>query len=440
MKIAVIGTGYVGLVSGTCLAEIGNNVICIDNNEEKVRALTNGQIPIYEPGLENLVHRNVKEGRLTFSTDLHAVKEAQVIFLALPTPPGEDGSADLSYVLGVAKDLGPILEHDGVVIVNKSTVPVGTAQKVQKAVQAKTKRKFEVVSNPEFLREGQAVNDFLSPDRIVVGAESAEAAEVMRQVYLPLVREAPDRFMATNTASAETIKYAANGFLATKISFINALTAFCEATGADIEAVRLGMGTDTRIGSQFLYPGPGYGGSCFPKDTLALENMAKEYDVELHIVNATVQTNEEQKKRLPQKVLDYYKGNVQGKTFALLGLAFKDDTDDIRESPALVVIDTLTAKGARIVAFDPQAMDNVRRLYKDNDLLSFAEDEYAVLKGVDAVIVVTNWKEFSSPDWARVRSLVKEPLMFDGRNLYDLQSMQKAGFHYESMGRRTVER
>lgn len=438
MKIAVVGTGYVGLVTGTCLAELGNDVICIDNNAEKVEKLEKGIIPIYEPGLEDLVHRSVREKRLHFSTDLSSVSEVQVVFLALPTPPGEDGSADLSYVLGVAKELGALLKEDGMVIVNKSTVPVDTAGKVRDAVAPNTTFSFDVVSNPEFLREGQAVNDFLEPDRIVVGVESEAAAEVMRQVYLPLVREMPDRFMVTNTASAETIKYAANGFLATKISFINALTAFCEATGADIEAVRLGMGTDSRIGSQFLYPGPGYGGSCFPKDTLALESMAEEYGVKLHIVNATVQTNEEQKKRLPQKVLDYYNGDVKGKTFALLGLAFKDDTDDIRESPALVVVDALTAAGARIVAFDPQAMDNVRRAYSGNKLLEFAEDEYSALQDADALIVATNWKEFFSPDWKQVKSLLKTPVVFDGRNLYGLETMEKAGFYYESMGRRTV--
>lgn len=438
MKIAVIGTGYVGLVTGTCLAEIGNEVMCIDNNAEKVQKLEKGIIPIYEPGLEDLVHRNVKERRLSFSTDLSAVSDAKVIFLALPTPPGDDGSADLSYVLGVAKELGGLLRADGVVIVNKSTVPVGTAQKVQAAIAAKAKVKFEVASNPEFLREGQAVGDFLNPDRIVIGVVSEVAGEVMRQVYLPLVRELPDRFMVTNTASAETIKYAANGFLATKISYINALTAFCEVTGADIEAVRLGMGTDSRIGPQFLYPGPGYGGSCFPKDTLALEKMATEYGVKLHIVNAVVRTNEEQKLRLPQKILKYYDGDIKGKTFALFGLAFKDNTDDIRESPALVVVDILTAKGARVVAFDPQAMDNVRRAYADNNLIEFARDEYHALEGADALIIATNWKEFSSPDWSRVKDLLKKPVVFDGRNLYELEVMEREGIYYNSMGRRVV--
>lgn len=438
MKIAVIGTGYVGLVSGTCLAEIGNDVICIDNNIEKVEKLRKGVIPIYEPGLDDLVHRNVKEGRLHFSQQLSAVKDAQVIFLALPTPPGDDGSADLSYVLGVAKQLGPIIQNKATVIVNKSTVPVGTAQKVHAAVAKNSTVSFEVVSNPEFLREGQAINDFLSPDRIVVGVQTPQGAEIMRQVYLPFVREAPERFMVTDTASAETIKYAANGFLATKISFINALTAFCEATGADIEAVRLGMGMDARIGSQFLYPGPGYGGSCFPKDTLALENMANEHGIQLHIVTATVKTNEEQKQRLPAKVLNYYKGKLKGKKIALWGLAFKDDTDDIRESPALTVVDVLTAEGAQVIAFDPQAIENVRRAYSENSLLEFGEDEYSILKDADALVIATNWNEFFSPDWKRVKDLMKKPVIFDGRNLYSTSDMLGHGFYYESMGRKTV--
>ncbi|RTK95170.1 UDP-glucose/GDP-mannose dehydrogenase family protein [Candidatus Saccharibacteria bacterium] len=438
MKIAVIGTGYVGLVSGTCLAELGNNVLCIDNNTEKVAQLEAGKIPIYEPGLEDLVTRNVKEGRLSFAAEISQVSDADVIFLALPTPPGDDGSADLSYVLGVAEELGPILSKDYTVIVNKSTVPVGTVGKVQKLVRKNAKHEVDVVSNPEFLREGQAVNDFLSPDRIVVGASSEKAAEVMRQVYLPLVREQPDRLIVTDPASSETIKYAANGFLATKISFMNALTAFCEATGADIDAVRRGMGTDERIGQHFLFAGPGYGGSCFPKDTLALVKMAQDVGVDLDIVTATVKTNEDQKKRLPKKVQEYYKGDIKGKTFALFGLAFKDDTDDIRESPALVVVDELTALGANVVAFDPQAMDNVKRLYEDNERLTFADDEYAVLKDADALIVATNWKEFSSPDWVKVKQLLKEPVIFDGRNLYDPKAMATRGFYYESMGRQVT--
>lgn len=438
MKIAVIGTGYVGLVSGTCLAELGNNVLCIDNNTEKVAQLEAGKIPIYEPGLEDLVTRNVKEGRLSFAAEISQVSDADVIFLALPTPPGDDGSADLSYVLGVAEQLGPILDKEYTVIVNKSTVPVGTVGKVQKLVRKHAKHVVDVVSNPEFLREGQAVNDFLSPDRIVVGASSEKAAEVMRQVYLPLVREQPDRLIVTDPASSETIKYAANGFLATKISFMNALTAFCEATGADIDAVRRGMGTDERIGQHFLFAGPGYGGSCFPKDTLALVKMAQDVGVDLDIVTATVKTNEDQKKRLPQKVQKYYKGDIKGRTFALFGLAFKDDTDDIRESPALVVVDELTALGANVVAFDPQAMDNVKHLYKDNKNLTFAEDEYAVLKDADALIVATNWKEFSSPDWAKVKQLLKAPVVFDGRNLYDPKAMAAQGFYYESMGRQVT--
>lgn len=438
MKIAVVGTGYVGLVTGTCLAEVGNDVLCIDNNTDKISQLKAGKIPIYEPGLEDLVHRNVKEGRLTFSTDLKSAASAQIIFLALPTPPGEDGSADLSYVLGVAKALGPLLKKDFTVIVNKSTVPVGTVEKVRDVIAKKTDSKFEVVSNPEFLREGQAVSDFMNPDRIVVGVNSKQAASIMEEVYNPLVRRNPHRLMVTDPASSETIKYAANGFLAVKISFMNALTAFCEANGADIEAIRVGMGLDARIGSQFLYPGPGYGGSCFPKDTLALEHMAKAYGLDLHIVTATIKTNEEQKLRLPQKIKDFYKDDIKGKTFALLGLAFKDNTDDIRESPALVVVDQLTAAGAKVVAFDPQAMANVKRLYADYKLLSFADDEYTAMENADALIVATNWKEFFSPDWRRVKKLLKQPVVFDGRNLYDTDDMAGRGFDYVSMGRKAV--
>lgn len=440
MKIAVIGTGYVGLVSGTCLAELGNDVLCIDNNQAKVEQLEKGEIPIYEPGLETLVHRNVREGRLRFSTNLSSVSDAEVIFLALPTPPEEDGSADLSYVLGVAEQLGPLLANDFTVIVNKSTVPVGTAKKVHDTIAKHTSKAFDVVSNPEFLREGQAVDDFLKPDRIVVGASDKRSIEIMKQVYLPLVREQPGRLIVTDTASSETIKYAANGFLATKISFMNALTAFCEAAGADIDAVRRGMGTDARIGQQFLYAGPGYGGSCFPKDTLALENMAKQYGVDLHIIAATIKTNEEQKRRLPQKVQAYYKGKVLGKKFALLGLAFKDDTDDIRESPALIAVDELTSAGADIVAFDPQAMENVKRQYANNKHLTFAVDEYAAMKDADALIIATNWKEFSSPDWGKVKKLLKYPVIFDGRNLYEPADMQHRGFYYESLGRPVVGR
>lgn len=436
MKVGVVGTGYVGLVSGTCFAEIGNDVVCVDIDKAKVARMKKGEVPIYEPGLHDLFTRNIKEGRLSFTNKLSDVLDAEVIFLALPTPPGEDGSADLSYILGVADELGKHLKQY-TVIVDKSTVPVGTAQKARARIAANAKVDFDVVSNPEFLREGQAVDDFLKPDRVVIGTSSEKAAKVMRQLYRPLVRKEGDRLIVTDEASAEMIKYAANAMLATKISFINELTGLCEALGADIDNVRRGIGSDARIGSAFLYPGPGYGGSCFPKDTLALQMTGKEHGHELGIVAATIAANDQQKQVVPQKVLKHYKNNVKGMTFALWGLAFKDNTDDIRESPALEIIKVLTAKGAKIVAFDPQAMDNVKKTV-NNKSLSFAKNEYDVLKGADALIIATNWKEFFTPDFKRIKTALKAPVIFDGRNLYDLDVMQETDFYYESVGRKVV--
>lgn len=438
MKVGVVGTGYVGLVSGTCFAELGNDVVCVDNNPDKVSMMQNGEIPIFEPGLEDLFLRNVREGRLTFTTDLREVIGASAIFLALPTPPGEDGSADLSYILGVADDLGDILTEP-TVVVNKSTVPVGTAQKVSDAISAKTSVVVDVVSNPEFLREGQAVGDFMRPDRVVIGSDSERATKIIRRLYEPTVRQNPDRIQVTDTASAETIKYASNGFLAVKITFMNELTRFCEETGADIDAVRRGMGMDTRIGQEFLYAGPGYGGSCFPKDTLALRQMAAEQGVQLRIIDATIEANEAQKLRVSEKVLEYFEGDVKGKNFALWGLAFKDNTDDTRESPALVIAQALMEAGAHIAAFDPEAMDNVRRQYKGDDRMSFGETEFDVLEGADALIVATNWREFFGPDWNRVKDLMNAPVIFDGRNLYDPREMAQEGFYYDSLGRKSVE-
>lgn len=438
MKIGVIGTGYVGLVTGTCFSEIGNDVVCVDNNADKVKQMQQGVVPIYEPGLEDIFSRNIKEGRLAFTTDIQGVLNAEVIFLALPTPPGEDGSADLSYILGVAETLGKVLDQY-TVIINKSTVPIGTAEKVRAAVAKNSTVDFDVVSNPEFLREGQAVADFMNPDRVVIGASSEKATKIMTQLYAPLVRTDPSRLIVTDPSSAEMIKYAANAFLATKISFMNGLTAFCEATGADIDMVRMGMGADSRIGPAFLHPGPGYGGSCFPKDTLALQMMAKEYGLDLKIVDATIQTNDIQKTILPNKIKNYYKGELSNKKFALLGLAFKDNTDDIRESPALKLVDELTGEGATIVAFDPQAMENVRHEYSGNERLQFAKDEYEAMDGADAMIVITNWKEFSSPDWVRVKKLLKEPVIFDGRNMYNVAEMKSRGFYYDSLGRKLVK-
>ena len=443
MRVGVVGTGYVGLVSGTCFAELGHEVVCIDNQPAKVEMLQNGQLPIFEPGLEDLVKRNTREGRLSFSTGLDRVIGSSAIFLALPTPPGEDGSADLSYVLGAASDLGSRLDGDAgyTVVVNKSTVPVGTVDRVYEAIQktAGSGATFDVVSNPEFLREGQAVSDFLSPDRIVVGVRTPEAERVMRRLYRPLVRKTEgDNLIVTDPASAELIKYAANGFLATKIAFINELTAVAEATGADIGAIRKGMGSDTRIGSQFLYPGPGYGGSCFPKDTLALLHIGAEYGVDLQIVGATIDANEQQKKRLAEVVIDYFDEDLKGKTLALLGLAFKDNTDDIRESPALATLDALLKAGATVRVFDPEAMKNVQAQYGDNPQIIYAKDEYDVLDGADAMVVATNWKEFFSIDMDRAKRLLTAPVVFDGRNIYDPEEMRSDGFYYFSFGRKTV--
>jgi UDPglucose 6-dehydrogenase len=438
MKVGVVGTGYVGLVTGACFAEMGNDVVCVDIDRAKVKRMQAGEVPIYEPGLEAVFHRNIQEGRLSFTTDLADALDSAVIFLALPTPPGEDGSADLSYILGVADDLGKSLKKY-TVIVDKSTVPVGTTQKVSERISAHAKVEFDVVSNPEFLREGQAVNDFLRPDRVVIGSSSKKAIKIMSELYAPFVRrEGGGNLITTNEASAEMIKYAANAALATKISFINGLTTLAEKVGADINDIRRGIGSDPRIGSQFLYPGPGYGGSCFPKDTLALLKTGQEYGVKLDIVQAAVDINERQKQVIPNKVLNYYDHQVTDKTFALWGLAFKGDTDDIRESPALEVIKTLTAKGAKIVAFDPQAMNNVKKLMSKNTLLSFVDNEYDALKGADALIIATEWKEFFTPDFERIQNTLKMPIIFDGRNLYDLEVIKKTKLHYESIGRQTV--
>ncbi len=437
MKIAVVGTGYVGLVTGTCFAEMGNEVVCVDIDQQKVKQMKAGKIPIYEPGLEDLFKHNIKENRLSFTTQLRDAVEAEVIFLALPTPPGGDGSADLSFILGVAEELGLLLQGY-TVIVDKSTVPVGTAKKVYEAIAKNTKHEFDVVSNPEFLREGQAVMDFMKPERVVIGASSERAEELMRKLYGPFVRKGFDRLIVTDEPSAELIKYAANAFLATKISFMNQISGLCERVGADVNMVRKGIGTDSRIGDQFLYPGPGYGGSCFPKDVLALSQTAHAHDYDFGIIDAVMAANDYQKQVIPHKVLEYYKGSIEGRTFALWGLAFKDNTDDIRESPALAMIETLTKNGAKIVAFDPQAMENVKRHHADNKLLSFATSEYDALDGADALIIATNWREFFAPDFVRMKKLLKAPVIFDGRNLYDLDIMKVHGFRYESIGRKTI--
>lgn len=433
IKIAVVGTGYVGLVTGTCFAETGNEVICVDIDKNKVERLQNGEIPIYEPHLDVIFERNIKQGRLKFTTDLkEAIQDSLIVFLALPTPPGEDGSADLSYVLGVAAQLGEIL-NGYKVIVDKSTVPVGTAEKVREAVARKARFDFDVVSNPEFLREGYAVDDFLKPDRVVVGTSSAKAQKIMEDLYKPFVRQGnPIIFM--DEKSAELTKYAANAFLATKITFMNEIANFCEMVGADVDMVRRGMGTDSRIGSRFLFPGIGYGGSCFPKDVQALHKSGKDSGYDFRIIDAVMEVNQKQKFSLVEKVMRYYKGNVNGKKFALWGLAFKPDTDDIREAPALYMIDALTKEGATIVAYDPEAMPNVRKVAGDR--VRFSENEYDALKGVDALLIATEWSEFRNPDFRRIAEQTTR--IFDGRNLYDLNQMRELGFYYESIGRETV--
>jgi UDPglucose 6-dehydrogenase len=434
MKIAVVGTGYVGLVTGTCFAETGNDVVCVDIDQRKVEKLSNGEITIYEPGLEKLFIRNLKEDRLNFTTDLEkGIEEAEIIFLALPTPPGEDGSADLKYILGVADHLGRILK-DYKVIVDKSTVPVGTAEKVHAAIAKNYKGEFDVVSNPEFLREGVAVEDFMKPDRVVIGTSSNRAKKVMNDLYNPFVRSGnPVIFM--DERSAELTKYAANSFLATKISFMNEVAQLCERLGADVDMVRKGIGSDERIGKRFLFPGIGYGGSCFPKDVQALVKSANEVEYDFQILNAVMDVNEKQKKHLIPKILRYFNNNIQGKHFALWGLAFKPNTDDIREAPALYIIEELLAGGATVTAFDPEAMNNVRNLLGDK--INFAESQYEALHGADGLIIATEWNEFRTPDFIKIVKSLRNKVIFDGRNLFDVSAIRELGFHYESIGRGT---
>lgn len=433
MKIAVVGTGYVGLVSGTCFAETGNTVTCIDIDTTKVQKLSNGEITIYEPGLEKIFLRNLKEGRLKFTTSLaDGVKDAAIVFLALPTPPGADGSADLKYVLGVAKDLGNILT-DYKVIVDKSTVPVGTAEKVHAAIAANCKVAFDVVSNPEFLREGVAVDDFMKPDRVVIGTSSERAKKVMGELYAPYVRQGnPVIFM--DEKSAELTKYAANSFLATKISFMNEIAQLCEKLGADVDMVRRGIGSDDRIGKRFLFPGIGYGGSCFPKDVQALIKSSEEVDYNFQILKAVEEVNEAQKLHLMPKINAYFNNDLAGKHFALWGLAFKPNTDDIREAPALYLIDALTAAGATVTAFDPEGMPNVKNLIGDK--IAYVETQYEALKNADALIIATEWSEFRTPDFDAITSTLKNKAIFDGRNLFEVKHLrEELGYHYESVGR-----
>lgn len=437
LKIAVVGTGYVGLVTGTCFAETGNHVVCVDIDERKVERMKNGEVPIYEPGLELLFERNTKQSRLHFTTNLkEAIQDAKVIFLALPTPPGENGAADLSYILGVAKDLSEIIT-DYKVIVDKSTVPVGTAEKVHATLAEHLDESlFDVVSNPEFLREGVAVDDFLRPDRVVIGTSSEKAEKLMTQLYEPFVRQGnPILFM--DERSAEMTKYAANSYLATRITFMNEIANLCERVGADVDMVRMGMGSDTRIGKRFLFPGVGYGGSCFPKDVKALAKTAESNQYNFSILESVMKVNDNQKKVLATKIKNYFGENIAGKTIAVWGLAFKPNTDDIREAPSLYIIDELLAAGAKIKAFDPEAMENVKAIYGDK--ITLVKEQYEALVDADALALITEWTVFRTPSFDVIKSLLKEPVVFDGRNLYNLDRMKKRGFYYESIGRGIVK-
>ena len=435
MNIAVIGTGYVGLVTGICFAETGNKVTCVDIDEEKVNMLRRGELPIYEPGLEPLFERIRERDGIDFTTDLaSAVADAKLIFLALPTPPGEDGSADLSYVLDVATKLGQLIK-DYKVIIDKSTVPVGTAEKVAAKIKEQTDVEFDVVSNPEFLREGKAVDDFMKPDRVVVGTSSERARKLMEKLYEPFLRQGnPLIFM--DERSAEMTKYAANSYLATRISFMNEVANLCEKLGANVDDVRKGIGSDTRIGKRFLFPGIGYGGSCFPKDVQALAKTAELEKYDFRILKAVMAVNADQKHVLVKKVMEHYSGNLTGKKFAVWGLAFKPDTDDIREAPALTIIDELLSKGAEIAAYDPEAMQNVAKIYGSK--IDFIHDRYDALKDADALLILTEWSIFRTPDFDKMASLLKDKVIFDGRNLYSLDAMQELGFYYNSIGRGVV--
>ena len=421
MKISVIGTGYVGLVTGTCLAETGNEVICVDIDEEKVKKMQQGTVPIYEPHLDVLFERNIKANRLKFTTSLEeGLVHGDIIFLALPTPEDEDGSADLSYVLGVAKNIGKLLK-DYKVIVDKSTVPVGTSDKVTEVISKETDVEFDVVSNPEFLREGFAVDDFLKPERIVIGSSSERATELMKKLYKPFVRSG-NPIIIMDERSAELTKYAANSFLATKITFMNEVANFCEKVGADVDMVRIGMGTDSRIGKRFLFPGIGYGGSCFPKDVKALRKSGRDFEHNFKILDSVIDINNAQKTVLIPRIEAFFDHDLTDKTFGIWGLAFKPETDDIREAPALDVIDKLLEKGAKIKAFDPEAMPNVKK--KLGDKISFSSDMYEAAEGVDALIICTEWSIFRLPNFEKLKEQLNQPVIFDGRNLYDVKEMK----------------
>ena len=441
MKLAVIGTGYVGLVTGTCFAETGNNVICVDIDAAKVEKMKNGIVPIYEPGLDVLFERNIKEGRLVFTADLNdAVRKSDIIFLSLPTPQDDDGSADLKYVLGVADDLGKLFKNEPEIgfkiIIDKSTVPVGTSDKIRSAVKKHApKFKFDVASNPEFLREGIAVDDFMKPERVVIGTSNENTQAVLSALYEPFVRSGnPVYFM--DERSAEMTKYAANSFLATKISFMNEIANLCEIVGADVDKVRIGVGSDSRIGKRFLFPGVGYGGSCFPKDVVALVNTANENKYDFKILKSVISVNKNQIELFLQKIITHYNGNISGKHFAVWGLAFKPNTDDVREAPALGLISLLLGSGASITAYDPEANETSKAVLKDK--IKYTDGSYQALDNADALLIVTEWNEFRSPDFNKIKSLLKQPVIFDGRNLYDPKKMKEINFTYYSVGRMPV--
>lgn len=436
MKLTIIGTGYVGLVTGICFAETGNTVTCLDINSEKITRLKNGICPIYEPGLENLLHRNIKEERIFFTTDLNrAVRDADVIFLALPTPPGADGAADLAHIMCVADSLAEIIT-DYKIIVNKSTVPVGTAEKVIKILSKKLPCElYDVVSNPEFLREGVALEDFLKPDRVVIGTNSEKVKEVMTSLYQPFVRQGnPIYFM--DVRSAEMTKYAANSFLALKISFMNEVANLCEKTNANVDMVRIGIGSDERIGKRFLFPGIGYGGSCFPKDVLALHHTAKEHDYDFKLLKSVLEVNKRQKLLLFKKVYDHFNGRLKGRRLAIWGLSFKPETDDIRDAPSIDIIEKLLQAGAIIRVYDPEAMTNLSARF--GNVIEYAVNQYDALEDADALLIITEWSEFRNPDFERISALLNSKTIFDGRNIYDADKMDELGFHYESIGRKVI--
>ena len=435
MRISVIGTGYVGLVTGTCLAETGNEVICVDIDEAKVERMRNGEVPIYEPHLELLFERNIKANRLKFTTSLdEGLEHAEIVFLALPTPENEDGAADLSYVLNVAEEIGKKIK-DYKVIVDKSTVPVGTAEKVQAIIAKNASCEFDVVSNPEFLREGFAVDDFMKPERIIIGSSNERATKLMQRLYSPFVRSG-NPIIVMDEKSAELTKYASNAYLATKITFMNEIANYCEKVGADVDMVRAGMGTDSRIGKRFLFPGIGYGGSCFPKDVKALKKAGADENYDFKILNSVLEINSRQKIILLPKIAEYFNDELKGKTIAVWGLAFKPETDDIREAPSIDMMEGLLEKGAKLQVFDPEAMQNIKKSFGDR--LHYSESMYAALEGADALLICTEWSIFRTPDYTKLKASLNNPVIFDGRNLYNVSDMEAEGFTYVSIGRKSV--